>query len=118
MISGHAESAIDSDRALRLKRGVTTARRRRVRTIGSLILAALLTVPLVASGHFHAHTAAPCATCAVTQHTPVVSVPIVVIHAATTVVGDVEIAPSIAPVAPSVRRATERGPPPLRALGS
>lgn len=79
--------------------------------MGSLVLAALLTVPLVASGHFHVHTAAPCATCAVTQHTPVVNVAGVTVQTATVVVADVEIAAATAPVGPAVRRATERGPP-------
>ena len=79
--------------------------------MGSLVLAALLTVPLVASGHFHVHTATPCATCAVTQHTPVVSVAGVALHATTVLVADVEIAPATAPARSAVRRPTERGPP-------
>jgi hypothetical protein len=91
---------------------MTTMRQRRLRALGSMVLAALLLVPVLASGHHHAaHPAVPCATCAVTQHTPVVSAPAVATpSAAPVVVALVPVAVS-APVEPARRRGISRGPP-------
>jgi hypothetical protein len=98
---------------------MVSMRQRRVRGIGSLLLALLLLVPVVASGHRHAGHATPCAACAVTHHTPVVSASGITMPATTPVVLGVESPSALAPTAPSVRLATGRGPPSLlRALGS
>jgi len=95
-------------------------RQRRLRDLGSVLLALLLLVPVVASGHRHsAHATAACAACAVTHHTPVVSTSGVAVPMAATVVVGVEVVSALAPTAPSVRHATGRGPPSLfRALDS
>ena len=95
-------------------------RQRRLRGLGSLLLALLLLVPVVASGHRHTGgSTAPCAACAVTHHTPVVSAPAVALPTAARMVVGVELAAATAPAAPSVRHATGRGPPSLlRALGA
>jgi hypothetical protein len=99
---------------------MTSMRQRRVRGVAASLLALLLLVPLLASAHRHGgHASAPCAVCAVAQHTPVVSAPAVALPTPGRVVVRVAVAPSAAPVAPSVGRATERGPPAaVRALGS
>ena len=94
---------------------MTIARQRRVRRLGPLLLVALLLVPIVASSHDHAaHPAAqPCATCVVTQHAPVVSAPVLPVAATSRLVLRVELQAVTAPEAPTARRATERGPPPV-----
>jgi hypothetical protein len=91
------------------------ARQRIVRRLRPLLLAALLLVPIVASGHDHAAhpSARPCAVCAVTQHAPVASAPVAPVAAALPLVLSVDAQAVLAPEAPNARRATERGPPPL-----
>ena len=101
--------------ALRLNGGterMATTRRRPFRRLASLLLAALLLVPVVASAHLHVeHGAKPCATCAVTQHTPVVQTGAMPAPAPAPVVVGLEPADATAPRDPAVRYATSRGPP-------
>ena len=98
---------------------MTTTRQRRLRALGSILLVALLLVPVLATGHRHAaHAAAPCAACVVTQHTPVVSPALLSVPAATLVVVGVEPIESAAPAEPVVRHATTRGPPTFLTLGT
>jgi len=78
-----------------------------------MLLVGLLLVPVVAGAHNHAaHPATqPCATCAVTQHTPVVGAAIVsVVVASILVVGVATVTPP-APLVRAGRTATSRGPP-------
>jgi hypothetical protein len=91
------------------------ARQRIVRRLSPLFLAALLLVPIVASGHDHAAhpSARPCAVCAVTQHAPVASAPAAPAAATSPLVLTVDAQRVLAPDAPRARRATERGPPAL-----
>jgi hypothetical protein len=83
------------------------------RSAGPLLLVGLLLVPLVATAHVHtAPTAArPCATCALTQHSPVVSTPVAPAAVSSTLVVGLEPAPVTAPVAPALRHTSVRGPP-------
>jgi hypothetical protein len=91
---------------------MVSVRQERRRVLGALVLAALLFVPVIASGHYHAgHVAAPCAACAVTRHTPVVSASVAMVVVSLPIVVGVEPLAARAPLAPSVRDATSRGPP-------
>jgi hypothetical protein len=97
---------------------MASMRQRRVRGVGSLLLALLLLVPVAASGHRHTgHSGTPCATCAVTNHTPVVHAAGIALPATDRVVLGVETASSATPVTPSIRHATGRAPPSSRLLG-
>jgi len=94
-------------------------RQRRLRALGSVLLVALLLVPVLATGHRHpGNTTAPCAACVVTQHTPVVSPALFFLPTATLVVLGVEPVESAAPAEPAVRHATSRGPPALLTQGT
>jgi len=78
-----------------------------------MLLIGLLLVPAVGGAHNHAAHAAtqPCATCAVTQHTPVVGAAVVSVAVATVlVVGVATVTPSV-PLVRVGRTATSRGPP-------
>jgi hypothetical protein len=99
---------------------MASMRQRQVRGLGAVVFALLLLVPVVASAHRHVgHATAPCAACAVTHHTPLVSAPAVVMPTAAPVVVRIEPPSASLPAEPAVRAATERGPPSsLRALGS
>jgi hypothetical protein len=97
---------------------MTGVRKRRLRAVGSVLLAALLLVPVLAAGHRHA-SHAPCAACVVTHHTPVVQTSVVALAGPTQVVLGVDVGGASAPAAGSVRAAASRGPPArLLALGS
>ena len=89
------------------------ARQRLLRLAGPILLIGLLLVPVVAGAHHHAaHSATqPCATCAVTQHTPAVSVPVVSVPASSQLVVRVEVVGLAAPVVSAVGLPTSRGPP-------
>jgi hypothetical protein len=85
---------------------------RRLRILRALFLSALLLVPAIVSGHHHAtHPAAPCATCAVTQHTPVATAPVVSAPAIGELVVGVTLVAVTQPSDPATRAATGRGPP-------
>ncbi len=88
-------------------------RQRRLRYLGAIALAALLIVPVLSSGHWHAaHAAtAPCAACVATQHTPVVSAPAMTTPTCVAIVTGVEAVPVQLPAGPVVGRAVSRGPP-------
>ena len=89
-------------------------RQQRIRIVGSLLLAAILLVPLVASGHDHAtHASARCATCVATQHTPVVAGSIVPVPVTALLVLGVERERATSPGRPAVQQPTGRGPPSL-----
>jgi hypothetical protein len=85
---------------------------RRLRIVRGLVLVALLLVPVVASGHHHAaHQTAPCATCALTYHTPAVVAGTIAAPAATELVVGMAPAAASRPAEPSRRLPTGRGPP-------
>ena len=85
---------------------------RRLRILRALFLSALLLVPAIVSGHHHAkHQTAPCATCAVTQHTPVVTAGLVSVAVTSELVLDLALVAATRPSEPSIRSATGRGPP-------
>lgn len=80
--------------------------------LGPTFLALLLLVPLFTSGHFHAsHAVAPCAACAVTQHTPVVGTPAIAMVTSVALIVAVDAVAVAVPVGPAVRQPTTRGPP-------
>jgi len=80
--------------------------------LASAFVALLLLVPLFASGHFHAsHATAPCAACAVTQHTPVVGTAAMAIATSAALVVAFDVVPVAMPVGPAVRQPATRGPP-------
>ena len=84
-----------------------------LRVAGPILLVGLLLVPAVTGAHKHpAHAAAqPCASCIVTQHTPVVGAVVVSLPASSQLVVDVEIITPSAPIVRTGRTATSRGPP-------
>jgi hypothetical protein len=85
---------------------------RRLRTLRALFLSVLLLVPAIVSGHHHAtHPTVPCATCAVTQHTPVATAGLVSVSVTAELVVDVALVAAAQPNEPSIRSATGRGPP-------
>jgi len=86
---------------------------RQQRILGALVLAALLLAPVLASGHHHANATSPCAVCAVTRHTPVVTPATIAVPTVVPVVVVVDSVTATAPVGPVLRHATSRGPPAL-----
>jgi hypothetical protein len=94
-----------------------SAGQKSLRHASALLLIALLLVPVVASGHHHAERpAAPCATCALTHHTPVVVTAIAAVALDSPLVVRVESVAHTMPTASALRLRTVRGPPAL--LGS
>ncbi len=86
------------------------ARRRRL--LGSLVLAALLLVPALASGHHHAgDPTAPCAACVATHHSPLAQAPAVVAPAVRPVVVRIVAVGADLPATPPLGRAAGRAPP-------
>jgi hypothetical protein len=104
---------IDSIAYLRLKSLRFMGVIRRQRVLGALLLAALLLAPVLASGHHHASATTPCAACAVTRHTPVVSIAVVSLPTVVPVAVVIEPLATTAPVGPVVHHAASRGPPAL-----
>jgi hypothetical protein len=104
---------IDSVARLRLKSRRLMGVIRRQRVLGALLLAALLLIPILASGHHHANATTPCAACAVTRHAPAVSVAVVSLPTVVPVAVVIEPLAATAPLGPVVRHAASRGPPAL-----
>jgi hypothetical protein len=83
----------------------------RFRVLGGLLLVGLLLVPVLASGHFHGTNRAMCATCAVTQHAPLVTAQGVAAAPGPLVAQTLLPATVTRPASPVVRVALGRGPP-------
>jgi len=77
------------------------------------VFAALLLVPLVESGHSHAHRdlARPCATCVATHHSPAAIAPVVAIAAPITHASAAVCSPIVAPVRRDHSPRSGRAPP-------
>jgi len=83
-----------------------------LRRASPLLLVALLFVPVVLSGHHHAAgSTAPCASCALTHHTPVVATATAAAAIGAPLVVPVEPAARAMRPASALRLPTVRGPP-------